>query len=266
MPELTVQPPVDAHESWRAWLLTGVRLPPLDRRRVRGAHKGLKKMLVEGMKWGGEEPYSWKEFSDAMLRQSVGEGMRSLRREETRLIELAYFGGLSNREIAGRMDLTETAVRRRLRTAMAKLGDHVERGRWLGRRAVCAVGACLSARWAADSAHQLAPVGALVAAAALLYVQPAAVVDRVDPGPPHPVTMALPASQAPLDPAPTRALRPSSVTAPPASSSAPTSPPTVITALSLPQISLPSLHPPSWSVPVSAPALPPPPLKLEPPV
>jgi len=43
-----VVPPA-ASSSWRTWLMTGTRQGPVYRRRVRGAHKGLKRMLVEGM-------------------------------------------------------------------------------------------------------------------------------------------------------------------------------------------------------------------------
>lgn len=34
--------PAAASDSWRSWLMTGVRRGPVARRRVRGAHKGLK--------------------------------------------------------------------------------------------------------------------------------------------------------------------------------------------------------------------------------
>src|SRR5438045_9186096 len=91
-----------AHDSWRTWLLTGVRRDPVDRRRIRGSHIGLKKMLLEGMNVRFDKPYTWKEFSDAMVRQSVGEAMHAGGREETQLVNLADFGGLSERDIADR--------------------------------------------------------------------------------------------------------------------------------------------------------------------
>src|SRR5207248_1357856 len=87
-----------ANDTWRTWLLTGVRRDGVDRRRVRGAHLGIKKMLVEGMQFRSEKSYTWKDFSDAMVRQSVGEAVRELPYRDAQLVKLAYFGGMSNRE------------------------------------------------------------------------------------------------------------------------------------------------------------------------
>src|SRR5579864_4591937 len=161
------------NDSWRTWLMTGSRRAPSDRRRVRGSHKGLKKMLVEGMKTGGEEPYSWKEFSDAMVRQSVGEALRALPSQEAQMVKLAYFGGLSNQQIAARFGSTESTVQRRLRRALAQISAHVERGRSAGRRVVYAFGLWLSGRWLGDAFHHAAQAGLVVGVAAVIASQPA---------------------------------------------------------------------------------------------
>ena len=58
--------PVAARDSWRTWVMTGTRRAPIDRRRIRGAHKGLKKMLVEGMSNGGDRPQYWNNFSGVL--------------------------------------------------------------------------------------------------------------------------------------------------------------------------------------------------------
>ena len=110
--------PSTANDTWRTWLMTGVRRNGVDRRRVRGAHLGIKKMLVEGMHVRSDKPYTWKDFSDAMVRQSVGEAMRELPYRDSQLIKLAYFGGMSNREIADHMWMAEGTVERRLRRAL----------------------------------------------------------------------------------------------------------------------------------------------------
>ncbi len=161
-----------ANDSWRTWLMTGARRAPSDRRRVRGSHRGLKKMLVEGMRTGGEQPYSWKEFSDAMVRQSVGEAIRSLPSQDSEMVKLAYFGGLSNRQIAARFGTAESTVQRRLRQALAKISAHVERGRSAGRRVVCALGVWLSGRWLGDATHHLAQAGVVLGAAAVIVAAP----------------------------------------------------------------------------------------------
>src|SRR5256885_14361266 len=103
-----------ANDTWRTWLMTGVRRDGVDRRRFRGAQIGIKKMLVEGMRIRSEKPYTWKDFSDAMVRQSVGAAMRELPYRDAELVKLAYFGGMSNREIAGHMRMAEGTVERRL--------------------------------------------------------------------------------------------------------------------------------------------------------
>jgi len=42
--------PGAASDAWRTWLVTGARRPPVDRQRINGAHRGLKKMMIEGTK------------------------------------------------------------------------------------------------------------------------------------------------------------------------------------------------------------------------
>src|SRR5947208_7640432 len=103
-------------DSWRAWIMTGNRHAPVNRRRVRGAHRGLKKMLAEGST-GDEVARPWNEFSGAMVRQAVNEALNQLPLEDMLVVKMAYFGGLSNREIARELGLTVGAVQRRLRKA-----------------------------------------------------------------------------------------------------------------------------------------------------
>lgn len=163
--------PGTTNDSWRTWLVTGARRGPVDRRRMRGAHRGLKQMLIEG---AGDptRPRSWKEFSDAMVRHAVDEAMQALPIEETAVVKLAFFGGYSNREIASEMRLTEATVQRRLRDALDKISEYVQRGRTMGRRALYALVVWLSARSLSDAIHQSAEAAAVAAAAAIIIVQP----------------------------------------------------------------------------------------------
>src|SRR6266550_956152 len=161
-----------AHDSWRSWLLTGVRRDPVDRRRIRGSHIGLKRMLLEGMKISYDKPYTWKDFSDAMVRQSVGEAMHTMDREDSQLVKLAYFGGLSNREIASNTGLGEATVERRLRHALDVISRYIEKGRGAGRRVMAIIGVWLSGRWLADAVHSVAPVGAVAAATVIILADP----------------------------------------------------------------------------------------------
>lgn len=145
--------PAAVDDTWRTWLMTGTRRPPIDRRRVRGAHKGLKRMLVEGMSSGGDRPQSWMKFSGAMVRQAVDDGVRALPPQQKQLIKLAFFGGLSNAEIAHRQGLTISSVERGLRQAVARVSEYVERGREAGRQALYALLLFFCGRSLADALH-----------------------------------------------------------------------------------------------------------------
>jgi DNA-binding CsgD family transcriptional regulator len=180
-----------ASGSWRTWLMTGTRRAPIYRRRVRGAHKGLKRMLVEGMGDGGEGRNTWKSFSGALARQAVGDAVSSLPPRQRQLIKLAYFSDLSNREIAQGLGLTLSSVERGLRQAIASVSEHVERARTAGRRAIYALAMFLGGRWLSDAQRAL-KVGTVVvvtaSAGAVLSAQPAA---------PAQVTHAQPVTVAP---------------------------------------------------------------------
>lgn len=209
--------PEAAHDSWRTWLMTGSRREPVDRRRLRGAHRGLKKMLIEGMSNGGDKPHAWKEFSGAMIRHAVDDAMRALPVQDKQLVKLAYFGGMSNREIAENIGMTQATVQRRLRKAVDAISDYIERGRSFGRRAFYALTIWLCGRWIGDAAHQAVQAAAVMSAAAIIVAQPVSPVrpDALAPKPAVVHSLAAPMTHdlvAPPKPAPsvpdTKALPP----------------------------------------------------------
>jgi RNA polymerase sigma factor (sigma-70 family) len=114
---------------WRSWLSTGARRVPIDRRRARGAEAQLKKVLVGG-------PSGAVDFSSAMARQAIDEALHELPPRHKQVVKLAYFGGLTNREIAQELGLNVSEVRRMLQASLASVGAHFERGRAKGRRAI----------------------------------------------------------------------------------------------------------------------------------
>ena len=177
--------PPATNDSWRTWLMTGNQRVPVDRRRLRGAHRGLKKMLIEGMANGPDMARaSWKNFSGAMIRHAVDEAMRELPIEEKQMVKLAYFGGLSNREIAQHIGMTEASVQRRLRRAIDTISEYIERGRSLGRRAFYALMVWLSARWVGDATHHLVQAAAVVTVSAVIVAQPVAPTTPTQASPP----------------------------------------------------------------------------------
>ena len=216
--------------------MTGARRSRVDRRRMRGEHKGLKRMLLEGVGNGEDRPHAWNDFSGAMVRHAVDEAMRSLPAQDNQVVKLAYFGGYSNREIADQVGLTEGTVQRRLRRALASISEHIQHGRALGRRAVYALAIWLSGRWVTDSAHQFVQAAAVAAAATVIVAQPAP--PPVTSGSPPAQTQSNPAQQGPVP--------------------SPTAP-----SLNLPgQLTLPAVRAPVLNLPVQAPPIPTPSPKL----
>lgn len=164
--------------------MTGTRQEPIARRRLRGAHKGLKRLLVEGTSDGREDHRTWKSFSGSMVRQAVEEAVGTLPPRQKQLIKLAYFSDLSNREIAQGLGITVGSVERGLREAIARVSEHVERGRAAGRKAIYGLAMFLGGRWLihahqalSPSAQQWVKAGALIvagtAAGAVLASHPA---------------------------------------------------------------------------------------------
>jgi RNA polymerase sigma-70 factor, ECF subfamily len=136
-----------AINSWRSWLTTGARRAPIDTRRAQGGDAYLKKVLLG-------RPSGAADFSSAMARQAIDEAMSELPTQHKQVVKLAYFGGLTNREIAQQLGLTVGGVRRRLKEGLAIVSAHVERGRAIGRRAVHGFVMWLSLRRLGDSAQQ----------------------------------------------------------------------------------------------------------------
>ncbi len=168
--------PDRAAQSWRLWLLTGNRREHVDRRRLRGAHLGLKRVLVEDMLVRGEPAYCWKEFSDAMLRQAIGDAVRLLPERDGHVLKLAYFGGFSNQEIAAQIGMTEAAVAARLRHALDEISRQLRRGAATARRSAYAVAIWLGGRWCADWVHRAAEATSVaVVAVAVAFAGGAAV-------------------------------------------------------------------------------------------
>ena len=185
---------------WRSWLSTGARRVPIDRRRARGADAHLKKILVGG-------PSGAVDFSSAMARQAVDEALHELPPREKQVVKLAYFGGLTNREIAKELGLSVSAVRRVLRASLASIGAHFERGRAKGRRAIQDL--VMQPMWSrfgdiADRASwpsldhvlQTGMVAAVTAAAALLVTHQGATHVGHAPGLPHASAVASAGSSA----------------------------------------------------------------------
>jgi len=139
--------PAVASDSWRTWLMTGLRRAPFDRRRLRGDHKGLKKMMIDGTSSPEDPAQPWNDFSGAMVRQAVDEALNSLPAGHKQAVKLAYFGGMTNEAIAKHLGVGTGVVRKRLRDALAVVSAHVETGAALGRKVIYGIVALAAVRW-----------------------------------------------------------------------------------------------------------------------
>jgi RNA polymerase sigma factor (sigma-70 family) len=137
--------PAAASDAWRTWLMTGARRPPFDRRRINGAHRGLKKLMIEGTTTPPDRSLPWNDFSAAMIRQAVDEALNTLPSGHKQVVKLAFFGGFTNQEIAAHLGVGEAAVKRMLQVALATVSTHVERGKTTTRRVIyfLAIGAAV---------------------------------------------------------------------------------------------------------------------------
>jgi RNA polymerase sigma-70 factor (ECF subfamily) len=118
-----------ARGSLRSWLLTAVRNRSIDYLRGRGAHERREQDLEPvAATVGGQDP--WHEVSLKLERDAVREALSSLPPEQRQAVELAYFGGYSQAEIADMTRVPLGTVKGRMRLALEKLSSYL-RGRGL---------------------------------------------------------------------------------------------------------------------------------------
>jgi RNA polymerase sigma-70 factor (ECF subfamily) len=118
-----------ARGSASAWLLTIARSRALDRRRARArlreetedSPETLSGVAAEGEL--GRSPYEMAEAADR--RRVVKAALADLPAEQREALELAYYGGLSQTEIAERTGTPLGTVKTRMRLALQKLRDRL---------------------------------------------------------------------------------------------------------------------------------------------
>jgi RNA polymerase sigma-70 factor (ECF subfamily) len=119
-----------ARGSLRSWLLTAVRNRSIDYLRGRGAHERREQDLEPVAATVGAHADPWHEVSLKLERDAVREALTSLPPEQRQAVELAYFGGYSQTEIAEMTRVPLGTVKGRMRLALEKLSSYL-RGRGL---------------------------------------------------------------------------------------------------------------------------------------
>ena len=111
--------------SLRTWLITAVRNRSIDYLRGRGAHERQEQELMpELTESHTSDP--WREVSLALERMAVRQAVGSLPAEQRQTVQLAYFGGYSQREIADMTKVPLSTVKGRMRLALEKLSSYLQ--------------------------------------------------------------------------------------------------------------------------------------------
>lgn len=112
--------------SCRTWILVIVRHRAIDALR-RGGRHSRQRASDEGLEERVRAPLSTEgEVTRREQRTEVQEALRELPAAQRRVIELAYFGGLSHAEIAGLLGDPIGTVKGRMRLALTKLRPLVD--------------------------------------------------------------------------------------------------------------------------------------------
>jgi RNA polymerase sigma-70 factor, ECF subfamily len=110
--------------SARAWVLSMVRNRAIDRLRTRGANsRMLDRVRSDGHVDHPRSPTPLEHAEQREARERVQQALTSLTAEQRHAIELAYFDGLSQSEIAARLGEPLGTVKSRVRAAMDKLAS-----------------------------------------------------------------------------------------------------------------------------------------------
>lgn len=114
--------------SVRTWLMTIVRNRSIDQLRGHGAHVRQELDLGQARHVSAVGPGSdpWQDVSLSLERKAVAEALSRLPAEQKQALELAYYGGYSQREIAAMSRVPLSTVKGRMRLALEKLHSYLE--------------------------------------------------------------------------------------------------------------------------------------------
>ncbi len=111
--------------SLRTWLITAVRNRAIDYLRGRGAHERQELELPAELAGSGARSDPWREVSLSLERMAVREAVGSLPAEQRQAVQMAYFGGYSQAEIADMTNVPLSTVKGRMRLALEKLSSYL---------------------------------------------------------------------------------------------------------------------------------------------
>ena len=106
----------------RGWLLTIAHRKAIDYRR-RESDRQPPNVPIDDVEWLLAVPDASAEVDQILLRERIRRALDSLPPEQRQIIELAYFGGLSQADIARTHELPLGTVKGRTRLALRKLSE-----------------------------------------------------------------------------------------------------------------------------------------------
>jgi RNA polymerase sigma-70 factor (ECF subfamily) len=112
--------------SLRTWLLTTVRNRAIDYLRGRpGRDRQELELSVELPAHGtGSDP--WRDVAESLEREALRHALRSLPPDQRQVVELAYYGGYTQREIAEIVQVPLGTIKGRTRLALEKLSSYLQ--------------------------------------------------------------------------------------------------------------------------------------------
>lgn len=111
--------------SLRSWLLTIVRNRALDHLRGTTRERDEVELQFE-VRAEGEGSNPWREVSRSLERQAVRDALDALPGEQRQVIELAYYGGHTQQEIARMVGAPLGTIKGRTRLALEKLSSYLQ--------------------------------------------------------------------------------------------------------------------------------------------
>ena len=119
--------------SLRTWLCTVVRNRAVDKLRGRSG-QNRSELPLQPTSMVSSISETWDRVAEELERDEVHAALLQLSADQRQILELAYFGGLSQSEISTRLDIPLGTVKGRTRLALRKLhsllaGDGVSEGR-----------------------------------------------------------------------------------------------------------------------------------------
>ncbi|MFZ0216184.1 MAG: sigma-70 family RNA polymerase sigma factor [Candidatus Dormiibacterota bacterium] len=110
----------------RAWLLTAVRNRSVDYLRGRSGMERRELPLLAEVPAPARGQDPWATVAASMERDAIRAGMQTLPGEQRQVVELAYFGGYTGREIAEMVRVPIGTVKGRMRLALEKLQSYLQ--------------------------------------------------------------------------------------------------------------------------------------------